>query len=255
MSRTRQIHRETAVSTGKSAASRLCAGAAFLATVVAAWAPPAVTTAAPAKERQLRTVLEFDSRLQDEQDKPVSGIFRMTFALQKGKRAVWKESHWVAVDNGRYALLLGKAKALPPKLDPAELIIEVSIVGAGVILREPLAGRDVSLSQVDVGVPSTGKRIVPYAEKAGLAYDAEHAAVADRVGPYTGAVLQETLDRLEKRKAKVKVSRRFQNLQMAGGVGGTPFEQICPPGMVAVGLRGGSGIYIDNVQIICAPLE
>jgi len=63
------------------------------------------------------------------------------------------------------------------------------------------------------------------------------------------------LDKLNKRKSKIKISRNRINLTMAGGVGGNKFEQICPPGTIAVGIRGGAGIYIDNLQVVCAPLE
>ncbi len=215
---------------------------------------PALSAAAARPARQMRTVLEFDSRLKDETDKPVSGIFRMSFTLLKGgKRRVWSESHWVAVDYGTYALQLGRKSPLPKELDPREMVIQVAIDGAGTILREPLSGEQ-ALTQVEVGGPS-GKRIVPYAEKSGFAYEAEHAGVADRIGPYTGPLLAETIDKLDKRRSKVKVSRNRINLTSAGGVGGIPFEQVCPPGTVAVGMRGGSGLYIDNVQVICAPLE
>ena len=60
---------------------------------------------------------------------------------------------------------------------------------------------------------------------------------------------------LDKRKVKVKPSKSTHMLTSVGGAGGTPFEAICPAGMVAVGIRGGAGIYIDNLQVVCAPLE
>lgn len=213
-----------------------------------------VADAAPPK-RKMRTVLDFESRLKDENNRPVSGIFPMRFELKKKKgKAFWKESHWVAVDNGRYQLQLGKKTKLPQKFDPKAVFITVKIEGAGTILSEALAGADASLSSVE---DNGGKRIVQYAEKAGFAYDTEHATVADRLGDWTAKLLTEALEKLKKRKSKgkVKIGRNRINLTSAGGVGGTPFEQICPPGTVAVGLRGGSGIYIDNVQIVCAPIE
>lgn len=230
----------------------LFASATLACLCLAAVATPALA----ASKRKLRTVLDFDSRLKDENGKPITGIFRMQFELKKPKarRSFWKESHWITVDNGKYAVKLGKQKELPSKFDPSAAVIEVSIAGAGTILQEPLSGTDAALTTVDVG-SGGGKRIVQYAEKAGFAYDAEHAGVADRIGPYTGKLLTETIQKLERRKTKLKVSRNRINLTMAGGVGGTPFEQICPPGTIVVGLRGGSGIYIDNVQIVCAPLE
>ena len=207
-------------------------------------------------KRKTRTVLDFESRLKDENNRPVSGIFPMVFELKakKKRRPMWSEKHWVAVDNGRYRLQLGKTKKLPKKFDPKTVRIVVKISGAGTILEEPLSGADASLSSVE---DTGGKRIVQYAEKSGFAYDAEHATVADRLGEWTAKLLTETLQKLKKKKkkAKVKIGRNRINMTSAGGVGGTPFEQMCPPGTVAVGLRGGSGIYIDNVQLVCAPLE
>ncbi len=209
------------------------------------------STKRPAK----RTILEFDSRLRDENNKPVSGIFPMNFALRKpkSKRSFWREQHWVAVDNGRYSLQLGRKSRLPKRFDPKTAVIDVSIKGAGKVLSEPLSGASASLSEVTDG--PRGKRIVQYAEKSGFAYDAEHATIADRIGAYNAKELKETLEKLKKRKNKVKVSRNRINLTSAGGVGGNKFEQICPPGTVAVGIRGGAGIYIDNLQVVCAPLE
>ncbi len=227
--------------------------------LAAALALPSLTgvaDAAGASKRPVkRTLLEFESRLRDENDKPVSGIFPMKFALKKvkSKRSFWREQHWVAVDNGRYSLQLGRTKRLPKGFTPKSAVIEVTIKGVGRVLRQPLAGTNASLAQV-TDAPR-GKRIVQYAEKAGFAYDAERATIADRIGAYNAKELKDTLDKLNKRKSKIKISRNRINLTMAGGVGGNKFEQICPPGTIAVGIRGGAGIYIDNLQVVCAPLE
>ena len=207
-----------------------------------------------------RTVLQFESTLRDEDQKPVSGIFPMQFELHKpkAKNVFWKEKHWVAIDNGHYALQLGLSTALPKGLDPKTAVMAVSIVGVGKVLEEPLAG-DASLAEVEESrgsaAASGGKRIVPYAEKSGFAYEAERATITDRFGQWTAKTLQEALDALEKRKVKVKPSKSTHMLTSVGGAGGTPFEAICPAGMVVVGIRGGAGIYIDNLQVVCAPLE
>lgn len=227
------------------------------AALVLALALPLLPAQAVAGPRTLakRTILEFESRLRDEKDKPVSGIFPMSFQLKKpkAKRAFWQENHWVAVDNGRYSLQLGRSKRLPKRFAPKSAIIEVGIKGIGRVLREPLGGTSASLAEV-VDAPA-GKGVVQYAEKAGFAYDAERATISDRIGPYNAKELKETLEKLKKRKVKFKVSRNRVNLTSAGGVGGNKFEQICPPGTIAVGIRGGAGIYIDNLQVVCAPLE
>lgn len=247
----RFAHASRVVRRGRASRWLASAIGAFLLTGLAA--VPAV--AAPGGDSK-RTVLQFESRLRDEEQKPVSGLFHMEFALKKPKqrRAFWTEKHWVAVDNGRYALQLGKNSRLPKAFDPKTALIVVRVVDVGTILEEPLAGADAALAQVDESAAG-GKRIVQYAEKAGFAYDAEHAAAADRFGTWTAKKLQETIDELEKRKVKVKVGKNRINLTSVGGSGGTPFELICPAGTVAVGVRGGAGIYIDNFQVVCAPLE
>lgn len=225
-------------------------------TVLAAAAPGVALAKAEggAKANDKRTVLQFDSTLKDEDNKPVSGVFPMLFELRKPKqkKAFWKEKHWIAIDNGRYAVQLGLGSALPKALDPKTAIMVVSIVGVGEVMQEPLAG-DAALAEVDEA--SAGKRIVQYAEKSGFSYESERATVADRIGVYTAKLLQETLEALQNRKAKVRVGKNHVNLTSVGGAGGTPFEAMCPPGTLVVGMRGGSGIYIDNFQLVCAPLE
>jgi len=224
--------------------------------MLTAFAHPAVSLPAAAKTLEKRTVLQFESTLKDDDNKPVAGIFQMSFELRKpkAKKAFWAEKHWVAIDNGRYALQLGKDSPLPKDLDPQSAVIVVSIPGVGEVLQEPLAG-EAALTQVDENARRGGKRIVQYAEKAGFAYEAERATVADRIGNFTAKLLQDTLDALDKRKVKIKIGKNHLNLTSVGGAGGTPYETICPPGMVAIGIRGGSGIYIDNFQLVCAPLE
>ncbi len=229
-------------------------------TACALAAIPAHAAAAHGEGAGKRTVLQFESTLRDEDQKPVSGIFLMEFDLHKPKqtKVFWKEKHWVAIDNGHYTIQLGHATALPKGLDPKTAVMAVSISGVGQVLEEPLAGGAALAEVDDRGAASPGaggKRIVPYAEKAGFAYEAERATVADRIGNLTAKMLQEALDALDRRKAKVKPSKNTHMLTSIGGAGGTPFEAMCPAGMVVVGIRGGSGIYIDNFQVVCAPLE
>lgn len=233
----------------------LCVACAVLAAVLTAalFRVSEVHAAEPTK----RTVLTFESTLKDDDNRPVSGIFPMQFELRKPRssKAFWKEKHWVAIDNGHYAIQLGREANLPKNLDPKSAVMVVSIVGAGEVLTEPLAGGDAALHEVDAAATGGGKRIVQYAEKAGFAYESERATVADRIGNFTAKLLQEAIDELRNRKVKVKVGRNHVNLSSVGGSGGTPFETICPPGMVVVGMRGGAGIYIDNFQMVCGPLE
>lgn len=238
-------------------ATRLVRRTTSLAVAAALLLPIAANAGEPAKMTDKRTVISYQSTLKDDDNKPVSGIFPMQFALHKpgSKKTFWKEKHWVAVDNGHYVLHLGRMSNLPKDLDPKSAVLAVSIPGVGVVLEEALAGGGAAIGQeVSIG-GGDGKRIVSYAEKAGFAYEAERAESAGRLGNFTAKLLQDALDELQKRKLKVKVGRNHINLTSVGGVGGTPFESICPPNMVSVGIRGGSGIYIDNFQVVCAPLE
>jgi hypothetical protein len=241
-------------------ASTMVLGAAQLAvaslTVLLSLLAVDAAAAEPAN-RSKRTVLSYHSTLKDDDNKPVGGIFQMQFELRKAKskKAFWKEKHWVSVDNGHYTVQLGRATHLPKDLDPKSAVMTVSIAGVGEVLQESLAGGEVALNEEAGESPGGGKRIVQYAEKAGFAYEAERATVADRLGNFTAKLLQDALDELQKRKLKVKVGKNQVNLTSIGGVGGTPFESICPAGTVMVGIRGGAGIYIDNFQVVCAPLE
>ena len=211
----------------------------------------------PAKKADKRTVISYQSTLKDDDNKPVSGIFQLQFELRKpsSKKAFWKESHWTAVDNGHYTIHLGRSQNLPKDLDPKSAVLAVSIPGVGMVLEEALAGGGAALGEEVAIGGGDGKRIVSFAEKAGFAFEAERAQSADRLGNFTAKLLQDALDELQKRKLKVKVGRNHINLTSVGGVGGTPFDSICPANMVSVGIRGGSGIYIDNFQVVCAPLE
>jgi hypothetical protein len=214
------------------------------------------TTALAGDPAPRRTVISYDSTLRDQENKAVSGLFAMTFELRKAKakKSFWKEKHWVSVDNGQYRVQLGRQTNLPKDFDPKSVAIRISITGVGEVLNESLTGGDLSVTEESSGV-SSSKKVVQYAEKAGFAYEAERATVADRLGNFTAKVLQDALDELRGRKLKVKVSKNYMNLPTIGGVGGTPFESICPAGHTMVGIRGGSGIYIDNFQVVCAPLE
>lgn len=212
--------------------------------------------AEPPRRADTRTVITYQSTLKDDDNKPVAGIFQMVFELRKpkSKKAFWREKHWVSIDNGHYSLALGRQTALPKDLDPKTAIIAISMPGMGEILAESLSGEAVS-TEPSLAGGGDGKRIVPYAEKAGFAYEAEKAANADRIGNWTAKLLQDAIDELQKRKVKIKVGKNQVNLSTVGGAGGTPFEALCPSGMVVVGIRGGAGIYIDNFQVVCAPLE
>ena len=170
------------------------------------------------------------------------------------------------MDDGKYVVELGSRRAIPEKLKIEKLFLAVSLTGGAEIVREKVQPQSVrrdakeappaaaqASTQASMKVRQQGnKTVVDYAESAGLAFEAEHAKVADRVGRMTESELLEKI-RSGGGKAKIGTSKRYTS--SAGGEGGISYELKCPKGHVVTGMRGGSGIYIDRVQLICSPLE
>lgn len=203
----------------------------------------------------------YEGKLQDANRKPIGGIFPLSFALHRNAkkgRSLWKEEHFVAIDEGRYEVQLGSKTPIPSGLDVSKLYLSVSVSGGDEIVRERLATG--GSARKDKPNEAAGKRgptgdakgIVEYAETAGLAYEAEHAKVADRVGDWGQAELE---DHLKNISSKVRISSSKRYTGSAGGEGGVTYELKCPKGHVVTGVRGGSGIYLDSIQLICSPLE
>ncbi len=218
--------------------------------------------------------------LQNAQGRPISGVFPMTFALypsEKAKRPKWKEHHWVAVDAGVYTVELGHDHPIPRSLDLNRSILSISLDGVGEIVRDkpvlapPPAPAAATATQGGTSGASTavaptaapaaaastpgatraraGGTVVDYAERAGYAFEAEHATNADKLQNLT-------LDELQKRLSRpIRISHQTRTTEGAGGKGGYDFEYLCPKGYVAVGIKGRSGIYVDYIQLVCAKLE
>ena len=209
-----------------------------------------------------KTVL-YEGELQDAQRKPIGGIFPLSFSLHRNAkkgRSLWKEEHFVAIDEGRYAVVLGSRTPIPSGLNLAKLFLSVSLSGGDEIVRERFSpdslkaaanpgARGTSRKPGDIGDP---KKVVEYAETAGLAYEAEHAKAADRIGDWTQSEIE---DHLKNAGGKVRIGSSKRYTGSAGGEGGVTYELKCPKGHVVTGVRGGSGIYLDSIQLICSPLE
>ena len=209
----------------------------------------------------------YEGRLQDGKRKPVGGIYPLTFSLHsraRGGKATWSESHFVAVDHGTYTVELGTRRALPADAKLDEMYLGVSLTGGDEILRERLdpkavrPGATTATAQAQappVAAGSDGRRVVDYAETAGLAYEAEHAKVADRVGELGEEELREALRQASEAGGKTSLGAARRYTASAGGEGGVQYELVCPKGHVVTGVRGGSGIYLDSIQLVCSPLE
>ena len=204
----------------------------------------------------------YEGKLQDANRKPIGGIFPLSFALHRNARkgrSLWKEEHFVAIDQGDYEVQLGSKTPIPSGLDVSKLYLSVSVSGGDEIVRERLSTD--AVKRTDKASGSSGKKgkaggdsksIVEYAETSGLAYEAEHAKVADRIGDWGQAELE---DHLKNISGKVRISSSKRYTGSAGGEGGVTYELKCPKGHVVTGVRGGSGIYLDSIQLICSPLE
>jgi len=241
------------------------------------WALVAVTAAstfapgALAADPQSRVV--YAGRIEDAQGRPIGGIFPLTFSFfraEKGGRAAWTESHFVAVDNGVYAIELGRLKTLPKNLDLARAWLSVAVTGGKEIVRDRFAGDVVEVPQRPVAPvvppanPTVGAPPQPakgtYADLAGFAYEAEKAKSAETIGGLTANDLRNLAKQAQTAPAaaattKAKLGPTSRLSETAGGTGGTEFVLQCPPGHVATGIRGRGALMIDSLTVICSPLE
>lgn len=223
----------------------------------------------------------YKGKLVDESGKPISGIFPMTFKMYAGlkaKKPVWTETMWVAVDRGVYNVHLGAAKPLPPLGDLDKMVLGVDVKGVGELVREPFAAAELRPPVLSAGAPRAalpGAGPTPgragaagsakYADTAGYAVEADHAKNTDRL-------MNLTLDEVVRRaaeeaggggaggaaaaggKVRLGTGKRYGN--RVGGPGGTgEYNESCPKGYVMTGIRGGSGNFVDSIQIICSPIE
>jgi hypothetical protein len=242
------------------------------------WVLVAVTAAsafatqdAQAADPQSRVV--YAGRIEDAQGRPIGGIFPLTFSFfraEKGGRAAWTESHFVAVDNGVYAIELGRLKALPKNLDVTRAWLSVSVTGGKEIVRDRFAGDVVETPAkpvtpaVQPANPAVGAPPQPakgtYADLAGFAYEAEKAKSAETIGGLTAADLRNLAKQAQTppaatAAAKAKIGATSRLTDSAGGSGGSEFVLQCPPGHVATGIRGRGAVMIDALTVICSPLE
>lgn len=217
--------------------------------------------------------LVYGGRLVDGSGRPVTGVFPLTFSIYTGantKRALWTDSVFVAVDNGVYAIELGRTKALPKSLNLKKAEIGIALTGRkGDIVREPMekaaAVTDARVIEVKpvggatTGVKPSAANQQSYADVAGYAYESERAKVADRIGGLSETDLRDlaksAATATQNTAPRVKIGNEKRFMESAGGSEGTPYAITCPAGYVVVGIRGGAGALVDSVSVICSPLE
>ncbi|GMV41181.1 MAG: hypothetical protein AMXMBFR64_28970 [Myxococcales bacterium] len=202
-------------------------------------------------------------QLQDEAHNPIGGVYPLQFALYaspSSSKALWTETAWVAVDKGRYVIDLGSSSPLPAKLRVEDLTIGVGLRGGLELVREPVAAA-MGLPVEPVAVPAPegrqtvpepsprAKNVVEYADKAGYAFEAEHAATADKIENMTLEELKRAL------ATKPSLGKAKKYTGQAGGEGGFEYTEMCPEGYVVVGMTGAAGKFLDSLRLVCAPLE
>jgi hypothetical protein len=213
--------------------------------------------------KQLRRVLVYSGKLVDERGGNIGGVYPLTFALYskaRGGKAIWSERHFVSVDNGLYEIELGRKSRIPARISLDQIYIGVRITGGPALVRErfvPEGGVAEQLiyqagkNKKDIRPSGKKRETVDYAEKAGFAYVAEKADNAERIDGKTLAQIKKLLGG---GGGKVSIGNNTYNSPSVGGEGGAQFQQLCPEGYIMTGIRGGAGLYLDRLQIICSPL-
>lgn len=236
-------------------------------------------SAAPPSPPPGGATVRYSGRLADAQGRPIAGIYPLTFNLYKGEKggkAAWSETHYVAVDDGAYAVELGDQKPLPKSVKVDEAWVGVALSGGREIVRERLVGGGAGPASAAapaaaspavappsptpaappttvVGAPPT-KSDQSYVERAGYAYESEHAKSAASLGGVSAAELK-ALVRAQANPSKAKVGSGQRLSDKVGGQGGEPYSQQCPPGYVVTGLQGTYESYVNSITLICSPLE
>lgn len=211
-------------------------------------------------------LVAYEGQLLDAHRKPLSGVYPLTFSLyrsEKSTRPAWSEAHFVAVEDGKYAVHLGDTRPIPPTLHLERLYISVGVTGGAELVREKLA---VDAAGAPEAAPAVAPDVEPaaspdkkvraagdsYAEIAGFAYEADRAHAADAVGGITAAELRKMV---KESKSEITIGTRTRNSESAGGTGGQPYTLRCPKGYVVTGIQGGAAAFVDSISIICSPLE
>ncbi len=208
----------------------------------------AAITFATTTEARNKNGLEiaYEGLLQDADRKPIAGVFPLEFRIYQtpdSKAPIWRESHWVAVVDGKYQLALGKDRTIRPTLvkpgntvylgvnlqDGAELTREPLIIPGGDAKDEKKQPDDVKPKEepkaqtpkaevpsvAKVEKPGTANKDAPkyekessFAEVARRAESAENADNADKLGGKTLAELEEEMERLSTRISELRKQQR-----------------------------------------------
>ena len=198
----------------------------------------AAFAAGPLEAIQPRTII-YEGSLRTEDGAPVAGIYWMRFSLRRTQDAdaeLWSESAFVAVQEGRFVVELGKRQPLPPALELDGLWI--TVVNDGRVLMR---------SRLDPAWVSGGLR-----SDDGSCKRCNKATAADNAARFSGLDLDQ-LKAVMARSIGPGGKRRLSTV--AGSTDGESFTLECPPGHVLTGLEGTATDGLRSLRLICRPME
>jgi hypothetical protein len=239
--------------------------------VAAQPAQPAPQQSAPAidpsRAPKSYILSRYTGELADDDLKPISGIFRVTFKLfpdMAAPKEIWAETLFVTIVEGRYDVALGRVTPIGANLDGRQLFLSATLE------EEPGERIPFAVLAADTRDDSPSGPIFrgkSFADVADRALVATRAATADNCATLGGKTAEE-IDQskeLNKRvselrealrdKSSIKLGGQQQVLERVGGAGGNSYQRQCPPGFVVTGFRGGQGQFLDSIEIVCNAIE
>ncbi|MBU0479429.1 hypothetical protein KKC91_12855 [bacterium] len=218
----------------------------------------------------------YAGQLNADQPESLAGIFALEFRLYETEEAedsLWEEQHFVAVLEGEYEITLGSHVLLDPSYLGREMVLGVAFNGEE-FERNPLLMETAPTDSGGVDsnwedpCENSDLICVDIADRTALAHTAEIAEDGESwagrdfetVDSYS-AILDHFIGHFSDpfahltEEERPNIGRTHTILPHVGGEGGAHYERICPDGYAAIGVRGGSAMYVDSIEIICAPFE
>lgn len=239
--------------------------------VAAQPAQPAPQQSAPAidpsRAPKAYILSRYTGELADDDLKPISGIFRVTFKLFPDTSApteIWAETLFVTIVEGRYDVALGRITPIGANLDGRQLFLSATLEEEPGE-RIPFAVRAATTRDDSPSGPIfRGKNFADVADRALVATRAATADNCSTLGGKTAEEIDQSKE-LNKRvselrealreKSSIKLGGQQQVLERVGGAGGNSYQRQCPPGFVVTGFRGGQGQFLDSIEIVCNAIE
>jgi hypothetical protein len=230
-------------------------------------APRASAVIDPSNSPKSYIQSRYTGELADDELKPISGIFKVTFKLYpdlSAPKEIWTEELFVSIVEGRYDVTLGRVSPIGANLDGRQLFL-IAAIGEDAGERIPFAVRAADIRDDSPSGPIfRGKSFADIADRALVATRAATADNCSTLGGKTAEEIDQSKE-LNKRvselreslreKSSIKLGSQQQVLERVGGAGGNSYQRQCPPGFVVTGFRGGQGQFLDSIEIVCNAIE